>query len=359
MARARDIARNVRNRRRKVRKEPPHPKSRQEIELPLECTVMQTGERFLLYDSGKTEERMLVFGTPTNLTLLSKQKVWFADGTFKTRPLLFYQVYTIHVFIAGQAVPAVYALLPNKKKKTYKELLQALLDLEPSLSPDTVITDFEQAAIKAFTSVFPHAEQHGCFFHFAQAIFRKIQFYGLQARYEIDSNFALQMRHLSALAFVPPDYVAEAFDQLVESELIPAAATCVLDYFEDTWLGRRTRDGRRKPLFPPTLWSCYNSVLTGSPRTDNGVEAWHRGFEALTSGNHENIYRTVNNFQKAQSLTNLAVEQFIAGHSPPRKKRKYINVDRRLWTIVVDFADRRDGDGLLTYLRGIAHNIAY
>ena len=41
-------------------------------------------EKFLIYDSGKSEEwRILVFGTRRNLQLLNKSRVWFLDGTFK------------------------------------------------------------------------------------------------------------------------------------------------------------------------------------------------------------------------------------------------------------------------------------
>ena len=30
------------------------------------------------------------------------------------------------------------------------------------------------------------------------------------------------------------------------------------------------------PLFPPALWSVYDSTELGIPRTQNVVEAWHR-----------------------------------------------------------------------------------
>lgn len=45
---------------------------------------------------------------------------WFADGTFKTSPLIFSQVYTIHVLIKENIIiPTIYALLPNKTEETY------------------------------------------------------------------------------------------------------------------------------------------------------------------------------------------------------------------------------------------------
>ena len=70
-------------------------------------------------------------------------------------------------------------------------------------------------------------------------MYRKIQQVGLQQRYAEDADFALQMRMLPALALVPANDVIQAFEQLVDH--LPAEAQSVVDYFEDTWIGRPTR----------------------------------------------------------------------------------------------------------------------
>ena len=43
------------------------------------------------------------------------------------------------------------------------------------LEPKEIVIDFEKAAISAFKSEFPTATIKGCFSHFAQANWRKIQ----------------------------------------------------------------------------------------------------------------------------------------------------------------------------------------
>jgi len=43
-----------------------------------------------------------------------------------------------------------------------------------------------------------------------------------------------------------------------------------------------------------------------------------------------------------------------AGHPPPAQRRRYLNANQRLVTIVDDFANRN----ILDYLRAIAHNLA-
>ena len=56
----------------------------------------------------------------------------------------------------------------------------------------------------------------GCFFHFSQAIFRKIQSLGLQVRYNDDEDFTHKVRMLAALVFVPEPDVIIAFEAVSE-----------------------------------------------------------------------------------------------------------------------------------------------
>ena len=71
------------------------PTSLEHLFLPEEYKLTSKGEPFLLYDSGSETQRILIFGTQRNLEMLQSSKVWLADGTFKTTPLLFTQVYVI------------------------------------------------------------------------------------------------------------------------------------------------------------------------------------------------------------------------------------------------------------------------
>lgn len=68
------------------------------IELVFDESITQTsnGENFLLYDSGPSNERLLVFGTAKNLDLLKQCDSIYMDGTFAVAPPLFNQLYTIH-----------------------------------------------------------------------------------------------------------------------------------------------------------------------------------------------------------------------------------------------------------------------
>ncbi|KAK9709138.1 MULE transposase domain [Popillia japonica] len=87
---------------------------------------------------------------------------WYADGTFKTNPLLFAQMYTIHAVQYSNVIPTVYALLPNKTE--YNRLFSALKNLQPGLQPTSVLVDFEKAAMNASQTQFPNAKIRGRFF---------------------------------------------------------------------------------------------------------------------------------------------------------------------------------------------------
>ena len=55
----------------------------------------KNGEILLLFDSGEWDvDRILVFGTESDLEDLVKYKDWVCNGTFKCSPDVYYQLYT-------------------------------------------------------------------------------------------------------------------------------------------------------------------------------------------------------------------------------------------------------------------------
>jgi len=129
----------------------------------------------------------------------------------------------------------------------YSRLFAEVKGLIPTANPISVLTDLESATVNAFHQQYTTTTQRGCFFHFMQCLYRCIQAHGLQQKYAAtDADFALTMRMLSALAFVPVSGVIAAFNTLCDIGLFPDDAQSVLDYFEDAWIGRPQRhNGRR------------------------------------------------------------------------------------------------------------------
>ncbi|GBC08248.1 hypothetical protein RclHR1_00080025 [Rhizophagus clarus] len=116
---------------------------------------------------------------------------WIMDGTFKTVPILFLQMYTIHALVGGESnarvLPMIYALMTGKSEECYNRLFEELIDLAEEadfiLNPPLILTDFEQAAINAAQNQHPESIHKCCYFHLCQNFWKKIQALGLAIEY--------------------------------------------------------------------------------------------------------------------------------------------------------------------------------
>jgi hypothetical protein len=335
------------------------PHRREDINLPPSFQKTASGDDFLFFDSGADSSRILIF-TTQNLEFLKSADTWLADGTFKVAPTLFDQLFVIHAFRNGATFPLVFCLTPNRTTQTYCRVLSALKTAIPELDPKTIMTDYELASINSFRQVFPSAENKGCFFHFAQCVFRHIQqFPDILALFTNEADFSLQLWHLVALAFVPPEDVISNFDLLMEEPFFvehEALLTSFVQYFERTWIGPLNRRGtaRIAPLYEISVWNCYHSVLNDLPKTNNACEGFHHGFSALLGSHHPTIYKLIDGFKEQQTLTELTIHQFRAGN-PPQQRKKYKLAAEKLKRVVEDYGSPSLSN--MDYLRQICYRI--
>jgi len=148
------------------------PQSRKDLILKNEWTNTILGKQFLMINDG-SKDKILVFFTKEFFEMLSNATTVFADGTFKSVPKLFMQLYTLHCSYLGQVMPMVYALLPDKKCGTYVRFFRLLqefgIENDINFSPKHMQIDFEMSVIKAVKIVFPNIKITGCYFHFSQS----------------------------------------------------------------------------------------------------------------------------------------------------------------------------------------------
>ncbi|KAL4120491.1 hypothetical protein QTP88_013174 [Uroleucon formosanum] len=194
--------------------------------------------------------------------------------------------------------------------------LRLLKFLKPRLNPKSMMFDFEKAAMNALKYIFPSINIKGCFSSFHPV-------------------------HLEACTI---KWATKKMKRL--SDLI--------NYFEDTWIGRPCRRARKAPLFSINVWNCYSLLQFDIPRTNNSVEGWHNCFSSMLSSHLPSIWICIDSLKKEESLNRLKVEQYIAGIKPPAKK-KYKDSAIRLKTICEDYENRSIND----YLRGISYNFQY
>lgn len=67
--------------------------------------------------------------------------------------------------------------------------------LEPRLKPKVIISDFKMAFIKAAQKGFEGVNIHGYFFHYSQAMYRKIQFTSLQTSFLSNGDYCMHLNN--------------------------------------------------------------------------------------------------------------------------------------------------------------------
>ncbi|CAF1545449.1 unnamed protein product [Adineta ricciae] len=354
------------NRAKRVCVEEVEPKALNDFILPdMYCITLKSVP--FAEDISLGEERILVFTTMENLKWLQNAKFWIMDGTFKTVPTLFRQLYTIHAPAGGsvnfQIVPLVYALMTLKSEELYQKLFEVLNELanenQLELNPEYILTDFEKGAVNAVKSEFPNAQIKGCHFHLGQSVYRHVQSAGLAKAYGDDENLSLLIRYIPALAFLHPVKIPEAFDEVKDS--LPSDAEPIIEWFEDNYvrgkIKKLMRNGsiqRYEPLVPPAMWSVFDNTEFAFPRTQNKVDAWHRRWEILIPRSHVGIFTMIKQIQKEQSIVEMEIEKSMRGEPAPKKRKEDEDREIRIKNVIID----RDNRTTMDFLRGIAHNLS-
>ena len=166
---------------------------------------------------------------------------------------------------------------------------------------------------------------------------------------------------IAAIAFVDIPDVLQAFYDL-ETEIRndygnQNGVDAVLDYFEDTYIGRQRRGRPRdRPMFPIELWNMYERTLEELPRTNNSIEGWHNRFNGNCDGSHPTLWKLLKSFKREESLVRAEIFQLIGGH-PVVQKRKYAECAARVLNIVEDYPQRRGN--VINYLEAIAYNLSF
>ncbi|CAF0824457.1 unnamed protein product [Rotaria sp. Silwood1] len=361
-----DALRQQIKRAKRVCDEEVEPKTLGDFTLPDAYSITLSGMHFAK-DITDGTERILLFTTSENLKWLQEAKFWIMDGTFKTVPTLFRQLYSIHAPAGGNVnfriVPLVYALMSNKSEELYQRLFQELNELadenELELKPDFVLTDFEKGSINAVKLEYPSAQSKGCHFHLGQSVYRQVQDAGLTTKYGTDQNFSLLIRHIPALAFLSPLEISDAFDEL--KVILPSDAEPIIQWFENNYVHGRVkrilRNGRvqrHNPLYPPEMWSVFDNMEFAFPRTQNKVEAWHRRWETLIARAHVGIFTMIKQIQKEQNEVEMEIEQSMRGEPAPKKRKEDENREARIQNVIADRGNRSTID----FLRGTAHNLS-
>ncbi|KRY28631.1 hypothetical protein T01_15589, partial [Trichinella spiralis] len=304
---------------------------RRDLQIPFPFRTTKAGDNFLLWQNAS--KHILVCATGYNIKLLAAMRTWVMDGTFKIVPQWYQQLFTIPAFVSGKVMPAVYCLCMGKDIGTCGYIFQALIDkaavLEVDLNPDTIICDFETALIPAIRGYFPNTRVQGCYFHFCQAVHRKVGELGLKTRYRQHEETRRKIRMLLATAFLPVPHVNTGVSLLEAGTTSKLAA--LFQYFRQEWM-----TDERLPL-----WNVHSVNI----RTNNHLEGWHNRLNRKAAKSHNGLYELLQLLIAEQGVMDTLIQQVLSGNATVgdfrRVNRVYAQKQRRVAQYTGEYTNGR------------------
>jgi hypothetical protein len=268
-----------------------------------------------------TQFGITIFTTLEQLQLLADSRHNLADGTFKTAPPPYAQLYTVHGLEDNRRIPLVFALMLNKSTADYRRLFQLLHRYTQRAtnrvwSPRLLVTDYETGVINAVATELPNTDHGGCLFHFDQAIFKKVKEYGLTRAYRRDQRVQDFVRKIMALPFLPIPLLRMNYNlhKGAHNHLYRRypALVRLTTYFEMTWLNGP---------FPVAMWNVYNRHPR--LRTTNTVEGWHHRWNILVGRTRPNFWYLVIALKREEAHIHRAIRKIRGNRPPPPQIRRY------------------------------------
>jgi hypothetical protein len=256
-------------------------------------TIKESDERILLLHHREAQSQIIILATDDGIRRLATDR-WQMDGTFKSATNWFHQHY----------------------------IRRRAFEIGVVLDPKVVMSDYELAIHSPIKHFWPNIEMKGCFFHFAQCLFKNLCQKGFKVAYSKTfkghtNNLKIFLKRIIGLALLPPAFVTEYWAMIkldvlrngkvfdcndtlcvCENEDIPSLESYI-SYFENTWLQR----------FDILIW---NHFTNRGPRTNNHSEGYHNRIGHIWGCTHPNIWRFLDHVMSeelvAQSKHTLLIQ---------------------------------------------------
>ncbi|KAG0436563.1 hypothetical protein DMUE_4159, partial [Dictyocoela muelleri] len=181
------------------------------------------------------------------------------------------------------------------KKRTMSAYIKAFNFLSKNIkkNPKYILIDFEMAAYQAISKTFPDSKVGGCFFHFSQNIWRKIQKLQLTSIYKNENNFRKLVKMMCALSFVPIKNLKdeiEKFQNYAEKSTFYSQFKLIFLWFKNTYCFDIQNENSKRTIFSPSFWSVSTRIIESCPITTNAIEGWHRSLNSNIRTFHPSIF---------------------------------------------------------------------
>jgi MULE transposase domain len=249
---------------------PPIPRSTRDVYVRGDWKRTWAGKEFLIHQD--RQWGLLIFMSEKCALKLQQCTDLYVDGTFSTCPKPYKQIVTIHGNYKDRVLPLAFCMLSSKTTALYREMFQQLQRhvrriTGNDLAPGRAICDFEIALMTAIQSEFPDTTVHGCFFHFCQSLWRKVQELGLATLCTQNRSVKKVIRKVMSLGYLPTALVRMTFNLIYNSRSISRLMNTVpalrdfIAYFNQNYING---------IFKPALWNVFDRDV--DVRTNNHVE---------------------------------------------------------------------------------------
>jgi len=273
-------------------------------------------------DAGE-DRTALLFAWTGQLNMLKVAKEGYFDATFKIVPAIYYQLLTVFATSGDAAFPVCYVLMRWKTHALYRSVFAAMRDLVPDFTPKHVMADFEKASVGAFQDVFGEVAIAGCWFHYCQAVIKRLNKLGLKEHYQSRDDITDIVRYILGLPLLPAEDIRTAAEEIraticTDMHMVRQLQQLLM-YVQRQWIDKRT-------VGPERL-----SVRGIKWRTDNIPESYQAALRRRIQMSHPNLFlflghhrrATVDYMSDRERLENgLAIRR-------PRSKQQLKN-DRRV-----------------------------
>jgi len=104
---------------------------------------------------------------------------------------------------ADTAFPVFYALMTRKSQDAYRAVFNKVHNLVPDFKPVSAMADYEDTSVAALREVFGEVNVSGCWFHFGQAIIKRVNKIGLKDAYTNEPDVKKVVQSLLGLPLLP------------------------------------------------------------------------------------------------------------------------------------------------------------
>lgn len=221
----------------------------------------------------------LGWATNESLSILRGEGHVLIDCTFKIVPFGFKQCLIIMCFdkCSNLFIPCIYVLLTSKTEYIYCSIFhEVIVILNYNFMPKYITVDFELALIGAIKYQFTKSRIMGCFFHFKQAIVKKMKEFKIN-----NKEIKIAARLINFLTIIPIEEIKFGIEFIKKNKKLKnILCKKFWLYFKKTWIIR----------ISPKIWninSIQKKKLIG--RTNNAIESYNKRIGELFGYGHPKI----------------------------------------------------------------------